>query len=478
MDRGQLRGSPSRYGNVFERASKSAVQVRKSAANAANADFGSAMAQASFNKREDDVGTQAQVRMGLAKNVRKAPGDDAAKDLRRISRKSRNRWLAIAFSLFVMDAVIAAIFSLMAPTDPRLAAVFTSRRQSRTVFIQGFVALVDAIVSLLVVLHVVQGILTASLDNFLEGAATKLLQAVFFSLLQTGYPTILRISIVSLLLLIRVVAAALIFRAAFLSGVLTAKPARVLPKLIVSLLEMGAPVPQPGLGARLQQAQLYALERPLTIELIERLIQWLVPIRERAAAVGTGRRQVLVIGAFLLLMISYAAFAEYWAILGDQDEFFDDGQVDAIRSDSFSYLAEEAYSVGQSARTVAEAAPFLPSNVTTSTHRVVTLVLSGLRYDAFTQVDPDTGEPGPMGAFVRALGTYGLLCKLHVEVCLASRAGPPPRQPNGKPSASPTGAASILPPPRYMALTSSLLRPSLPRYPPSLCPTGWDYLWG
>ena len=73
---------------------------------------------------------------------------------------------------------------------------------------------------------------------------------------------------------------------------------------------------------RLHRAQLYALERPLTIELIERLIRWLVPVRERAAAVGMGRRQILLIAAFLLLMTAYAAFAEYWSILGDQDEFF------------------------------------------------------------------------------------------------------------------------------------------------------------
>ena len=200
-----------------------------------------------------------------------------------------------------------------------------------------------------------------------------------------------------------------------LTPLLPAKPARQLPRLIVSLLELGAPVPPPGLAARLQQAQLYALERPLTIELVERLIMWLVPVRERAAAVGTGRRQVLVIAAFLVLMGAYSAFAEYWAILGDQDEFFDDGQAEGITRDSFSYLTEEAYSVGQSTRDVAEAGPFLPENVTTSTHRVVTLVLSGLRYDAFEQAGVD-GTPGPMGDFVQALGTYGLLCRVSAEI--------------------------------------------------------------
>ena len=61
-----------------------------------------------------------------------------------------------------------------------------------------------------------------------------------------------------------------------------------------------------------QNAALYALERPLTIEVIERLIRWLVPLRERAAAAGMGRRQVLLIGGFLFLMLSFIAFSEYW----------------------------------------------------------------------------------------------------------------------------------------------------------------------
>ena len=79
----------------------------------------------------------------------------------------------------------------------------------------------------------------------------------------------------------RIAAASLVFRAAFLSGVLTARPARRLPSLITSLLEMGAPVVAPGQHASLQQAAMYALERPLTIELVERLLRWLVPPRRK-----------------------------------------------------------------------------------------------------------------------------------------------------------------------------------------------------
>ena len=398
---------PYRGKSAFSRARD---RISKSATNAREADFG---------KRKG--GSKAEVAAGLEKSeARKAERRD-----RRISRKSRSRWLAIAFALLVADAVIAVIFCLLAPTDPRLNGVVTSRRQIRTVYIQGVVSLFDAIVSLLLIVHVVQGILTASLDNFLEAAATKLLQAVFFSLLQTGYPTILRISFVAFLLLLRVTAAALIFRAAFLSGILTARPARQLPRLIVSLLEMGAPVPPPGmLDDKVAQSQLYALERPLNVELVERLIRWLVPIRERAAAVGTGRRQVLLIGLFLLMMTSYSAFSEYWSIVGDQDEFFDEGHTDTITQDSFNYLASEAYSVGKTTHTVEEARPFLPANVTSSMHRVVVVILSGLRYDAFTQggsalttdSPSDLQATAPMRHFESLLGSESVLCKLKAEL--------------------------------------------------------------
>ena len=45
------------------------------------------------------------------------------------------------------------------------------------------------------------------------------------------------------------------------------------------------------LQQRLQHAAVYAVERPLNFELIERLIRWLVPLRERAAAASRGARQ-------------------------------------------------------------------------------------------------------------------------------------------------------------------------------------------
>ena len=302
--------------------SRGITRGRASKKNVGSADFGvdSASFTGGTGGAGKQTGTRVQVDMGLAEAQRQTKQAEANE--RRISRKARNRLLGIAFVLLIADALFASAFALLSPADARLADVFASRRQARTVIMQAVVAAVDAVVSVSLCIHVVQGILSASLDAFLEAAAAKLLQSIFFSLLQTGYPTLLRLALVALILLLRVSAAALIFRAAFLSGVLTARPSRQLPRLIVSLLEMGAPVSVPGTHARLHRAQLYALERPLTIELIERLIRWLVPVRERAAAVGMGRRQILLIAAFLLLMTAYAAFAEYWSILGDQDEFF------------------------------------------------------------------------------------------------------------------------------------------------------------
>ena len=169
------------------------------------------------------------------------------------------------------------------------------------------------------------------------------------------------------------------------------------------------------LQTRLQNATLYARERPLNFELIERLIRWLVPIRERAAAAGMGRRQVLLIAVFISLMTANSCFYEYWSILGDQDEFFIEGQLETIEATSFRYLTSAAYAVGQSARTVAEARPFLPSNVTSDQHRVVAVILSGLRYDAFEQTgDGDGAALARWRASLDAEAT--VLCKLTAEV--------------------------------------------------------------
>ena len=89
--------------------------------------------------------------MGLEKTVaKKQPTRD-----RRISRKSRNKLLLIAFVLLGLDMLLAVVFMLLAPTDPRLNDVFASRRQLRTVYVQGVVAVLDAAVSIGVVVHVI-----------------------------------------------------------------------------------------------------------------------------------------------------------------------------------------------------------------------------------------------------------------------------------------------------------------------------------
>ena len=185
-----------------------------------------------------------------------------------------------------------------------------------------------------------------------------------------------------MLLILRVAASALIFRAALASGVLSPRVSRRLPQVLIALLEMGAPILSIG-SERLNRSTMYAHDRPLTIELIERMLQWLMPLRERVAAVGMGRRQVLVVAGFLLAMTCYVAFNEYWSILDEQEGLFDETQASAIIADSFDYLRPQAHAVGRSARTVAEASAFLPAEAGDSTSRVVLVLISGLRVDAF-----------------------------------------------------------------------------------------------
>jgi hypothetical protein len=171
---GNARSLAARASRSISRARSKIDGLRKGvAAGAKKADFQDATfsgAPCGLTPKPSEAGTPLQKKMGLAKTVRK----EKVAHERRISRKSRNRWLAISFGLLVLDATISVIFVLLAPTDPRLTNVVASRRQLRTVYIQGIVALADAVVSALVVVHVVQGILSASLDNFLEAAVTLL----------------------------------------------------------------------------------------------------------------------------------------------------------------------------------------------------------------------------------------------------------------------------------------------------------------
>ena len=220
---------------------------------------------------------------------------------RSMAPKARNKLLGVAFVVFVADAVIAVAFALMTPSDERLVAEYISRTQMRAIYLQGFVALIDALISAAIVLHVILGIVQASLDVFLEAAAVKLSQAIFFSSMQTANPTSLRLAFVFVLIMLRVAAATLVFRVGWLSGVLTSAPSRHMPKVITSLLASGGSAPL-GKDGTEHTAALSSMERPLTIELIERLMVWLVPFRERTAAVGLGRRQLIVIASFVLLM--------------------------------------------------------------------------------------------------------------------------------------------------------------------------------
>lgn len=323
---------------------------------------------------------------------------------RHLSAKRRNYLLVVAFLLLLADMCVAMAFALMSPTDERTSGDYVSRKQLRTVYLQGFVALIDGIISVGVIVHVVAGVMAASLDCFLEAAAVKTSQATFFTLMQFGYPTVLRLLIVTILLLLRIASTTLIVRVAWLAGILTSKPSKELPKVVQSLLEAGT----------IETGHTQHMDRPLTVGLVERLLGWLLPTKERTAAVGLGRRQLMVIATFLLLMSSYMAFSDYWSVLGEQDEFFEEEQKAKIIRQGFHYLRTE----GSPVPTVTEVrapAPLLPgpacenagfkpprpflrgpsrmppslqakklleSELVGHTHRVVVIVLSGLRYDA------------------------------------------------------------------------------------------------
>jgi succinate dehydrogenase hydrophobic anchor subunit len=140
---------------------------------------------ASFGVNRDPVATSkpsATTRFRIGERRAAEPPEE--QDRRALSQ-DRNRVLGAAFTMLIVDAILAVIFCLLAPSDSRLSSsVNLTDRQLHTVYVQNFVALLDAILSVYVVVHVVSGILQASLDAFLEAAATKLLQATFFSLLQ------------------------------------------------------------------------------------------------------------------------------------------------------------------------------------------------------------------------------------------------------------------------------------------------------
>ena len=236
-------------------------------------------------------------------------GETQAQEKNRLlSAKRRNYLLVIAFLMLLGDCIISLTFALMSPSDERTRADYVSRKQLRTVYLQGFVALIDGLISTGVVIMVVHGVMRASLDVFLVAAAVKTSQATFFSLMQFGYPTVLRLSIVGFLLILRLASTWLIVRVAWISGILTTRPSKELPKVVRSLLEAGA----------IETGTMKNMDRPLSVGLVERLLGWLLPVKERTAAVGLGRVQVTVIAFFLLLMSAYMAFSDYWSILGEQ----------------------------------------------------------------------------------------------------------------------------------------------------------------
>ena len=320
----------------------------------------------------------------------------AQKKNRLLSAKRRNYLLVIAFLMLLGDCIISLTFALMSPSAERTQADYVSRKQLRTVYLQGFVALIDGLISTGVVVMVVHGVMSASLDVFLVAAAVKTSQATFFSLMQFGYPTVLRLSVVGFLLILRLASTWLIVRVAWISGILTTRPSKELPKVVRSLLEAGA----------IETGAMKNMDRPLTVGLVERLMGWLLPVKERTAAVGLGRVQVTVIAFFLLLMSTYMAFSDYWAVLGEQDEFFEEEQKFQIVRNGFAYLRDTPVP------SVTEAKKMLQKDLMEGAgHRVLVVVLSGLRYDALV-----TPGVAALREWREAVAPDSFLCKLEAEV--------------------------------------------------------------
>ena len=104
---------------------------------------------------------------------------------RLLSAKRRNYLLVIAFLMLLADCIISLAFALMSPSDERTRADYVSRKQLRTVYLQGFVALIDGLISTGIVVMVVHGVMSASLDVFLVAAAVKMSQVTFYSRMAT-----------------------------------------------------------------------------------------------------------------------------------------------------------------------------------------------------------------------------------------------------------------------------------------------------
>ena len=119
-------------------------------------------------------------------------------------------------------------------------------------------------------------------------------------------------------------------------------------------------------------------------------------------------------------------------MLSDQDEFFVVGQRNMILDDSFAYLEEDSYASQTTVRTVPEAASFLPEMLRTVPTRVIVVLVSGLRYDAFgvgtsiaaasAGVDDEEGGTvvapfsSELASWRDSLGSDAVLCKLRSEV--------------------------------------------------------------
>ena len=76
--------------------------------------------------------TKLRAQAAVVQGADFAGAETANRQHRVLDAKTRNKQLAGVFVLIVADAVIATIFTLIAPADPRLELAYVSRKQLRT----------------------------------------------------------------------------------------------------------------------------------------------------------------------------------------------------------------------------------------------------------------------------------------------------------------------------------------------------------
>ena len=132
-----------------------------------------------------------------------------------------------------------------------------------------------------------------------------------------AYPVGARVAMVALMMLLRVATIAVLLRLAYLAGVRKGLVAqRKMPEMLRTLVSLEG-VEARGMGDLAPQA-----ERPLSVDLLEKLIVFLTPRRfgERPKeGAGLARNSILPLTVFTLLLTGLAGFTEYERLRTSQE---------------------------------------------------------------------------------------------------------------------------------------------------------------